>query len=134
MDIRDLVKKKVQEGEKQVDIARKAGISQGTIYKLLYTETKPTLDIIVKLANAYHLPVSEFVAEGDAPQWDKTAGRGLSKKEEQLLSAFSQLDDRRQERIMESIEDMLLALRESQGREGQEKESKGLNSERKSNG
>jgi transcriptional regulator with XRE-family HTH domain len=133
VDPKEFIKKQIEGGVSQTEVANKVGVSNATVYKMLYTKTTLTLETIKKIAKAYHKPIGFFIGEEDT-QWSKTEGRGLSKKEEQLLSAFCQLDERRQERIMESIEDMLLALRESQGKEGQEKESKGLNSERKSNG
>jgi len=134
MDVREFIKKKVAEGAKQVEIAKRAGISQGTVYKLLYTDTNPTMDTIVKIANGYGLPSSQFIAAEDGPQWDALPVQSLTAKEKQLLKLFRSLNERRQDRALDTLEDMALAFRESRGNEPQEKNLTGSKSTLKSVG
>ena len=133
MDIRDLVKERVAAGDKQVEIAKKTGVSQGTIYKLLYTDSKPTLDIIVKIARAYDKPLSLYVADENIPYVGQNEST-LTAKEKRLLSAFRNLDERRQDRYLDTIEDMVLALRESGERGSPAKDLEDSNLKRNSNG
>lgn len=109
MDVRDFVKGLVTAGEKQVAIAKKAGVSQGTIYKLLYTETKPTMDIIMKIAKGYSKQYTDFVVAEDSPAY--SASIQLTDSEQRLLTAFRSLDQRRKERFLETIEDIAAALK-----------------------
>jgi transcriptional regulator with XRE-family HTH domain len=133
MDVKSFVRQLYESGEKQVNIARKAGISQATVYKLLYTETKPTLDIIVKIANAYGKPIAEMVAAEEGPQWTSQAGK-LSNDEWELIEAYRQLDNRRKERALGMVTDMAAVQNSSREREGPRKNSKDPNSKLKSNG
>lgn len=134
MDIRDFVKQRVEEGEKQVEIAKKSGVSQGTVYKLLYTDTKPTMDTIIKIANAYHRPLTDFIAAEEGPQWTPGKPQGLTEREIRLLEAFRSLNERRQDRALETIEDMALAFRELRGNEPPAKDSAESSLERKFGG
>lgn len=71
MEIRDFVKATIEAGEKQVAMSRKTGVSQGTIYKLLYTDTKPTIDTIIKICKGYDLPLKDYIEE--AREWPQAS-------------------------------------------------------------
>lgn len=58
---------KALESKTQVDLAEEIGTSQGTIYKLLHTETRPTTDTLRKLAAYFHLPLYALLEEEEAP-------------------------------------------------------------------
>lgn len=111
MDIREFVKKRVAEGEKQVSIAKKTGVSQGTIYKLLYTDTKPTMDIIMKIAHGYDIPFDNFIVS--EKQTTYSAQSNLNDKELRLIKAFRNLTDSGQDHILTTIDYMVSALRAS---------------------
>ena len=63
MTPRYYIKKLVSEGISQTEIARKCKLSNGTITKILYSESKLTLDTIKKIAAAYNVPLSYFIEE-----------------------------------------------------------------------
>ncbi len=106
MDPKELIENDLEKGETQTGVAMKIGVSNATIYKILYTQTKPTVDTLKKIAAAYGLSVSSFlVAEGEEPYASST----LSIKEQNLISMFRKLDERRQDRFLENLEDMVLA-------------------------
>ncbi|HEY6872272.1 MAG TPA: helix-turn-helix transcriptional regulator [Geobacteraceae bacterium] len=123
MDPKEFIRKEIQAGKSQTEVAKKVGVSNATIYKILYMDTQLTMETIKKIARAYHKPFSFFVEE-DGAEWIE---RGLSEKEKRFLAAFRSLDERRQERILETIEDMVLALRESHERGHPGNDSKGSN-------
>ena len=133
MKLRIFVQKMLTEGMSQSEIARRAHVSQATINKILHTDTKPTVETLKKFSSAFNLPLSEFIVSEDEPIWEKKR-RQLSVKEERVLTLFSQLDERRQDRVIEDLEDRVLAVRESGGRGSPANESPESNSGRKSNG
>jgi transcriptional regulator with XRE-family HTH domain len=53
MKASEFIKDLVKQGVSQSDIARKVGISNGTITKYLYSETEPKKETIKKIATAY---------------------------------------------------------------------------------
>ena len=63
MNARELIKNKVAEGISQTEIARKCGISNGTITKILYSDTKLTLETIRKIARAYNIRLSDLISD-----------------------------------------------------------------------
>jgi transcriptional regulator with XRE-family HTH domain len=101
MDAKEFIKSKVLSGISQTDIARKCGISNGTITKILYSETKLTLDTIKKIAIAYGLPLSYFLEDYADPAHDTVPGQPPLTKDEQTL-----LD------MMRQSKSCLLAVRE----------------------
>lgn len=130
MDVREFIKDRVAAGDKQVDIAKKCGISQATIYKVLYTETELTLPTIKKIAAGYKKPLSDFIGEIAPPDWVVTAQK-INDKERRLLEMFRNIDERRQDRVLEMVEDMALALRESFDRGKKDDDCEASNSGRK---
>ena len=60
MKILDFLKNKVAEAGTQTAVARKTGVSQGTITKIINEDTKPELSTIRKIAEAYGIPLTEF--------------------------------------------------------------------------
>lgn len=60
MKIIDFLKEKVTEVGTQSAVARKTGVSHGTINKILSGDTKPELDTIRKIASAYCVDLSAF--------------------------------------------------------------------------
>jgi len=136
VDPKDFIKKQVESGVTQTEIANRVGVSNATVYKMLYTNTTLTLATIRKIAKAYGKPLSFFLQDSvaeEAPYWE-AATDALPEEEQRLLAAFRQLDDRRQTRAIETIEDMALAGRESNEREGPANDSADLNLKRNSNG
>ena len=61
MDVCEFIRKKVAETGSQTAIARKTGISQGTIAKICAGDTTPGMETISKIATAYGLPMSYFI-------------------------------------------------------------------------
>lgn len=60
MKIIDFLKEKVAEVGTQSAVARKTGVSHGTINKILSGDTRPELDTIRKIAAAYCIDLSEL--------------------------------------------------------------------------
>lgn len=114
MNLREFLKQLVSEGQSQSAIARRANVSQSTINNLIHGAENPSMSTIKKIAEAYQKPASLFVAEASPPYETKPH---MTDKEIRLLSAFRSLDERRQERFLDTIEDMVLALRESYAKE-----------------
>jgi len=56
----EFIKKKVIDAGSQTAVARKTGVSQGTIAKIISGDSKPELGTIKKIADAYGLPLSFF--------------------------------------------------------------------------
>ncbi len=113
MDPKELIENDLNKGETQTGVAAKIGVSNATIYKILYTQTRPTVATLKKIAKAYGVPVTSFlVAEGE----EQYSSSSLSDKEKYLIEKFRKLDERRQDRFMENLEDMVLASGESKGR------------------
>lgn len=59
--IKTLIMDALNKDEKQIDLARKIGISQSTIQKILYTNTSPTVATINKIANYFNVPVGSLL-------------------------------------------------------------------------
>ena len=60
--MRELISQELKKEDiTQVGLAQKIGISQATIHKILYTETKHTTDILHKVANYFKVPLSSFL-------------------------------------------------------------------------
>lgn len=132
MDVKEFIRREIEGGATQTSVARKTGLSIGTINNLLYSEsTKVTLETISKIAYAYGKPVTFFIAEQTLVSTEEPTDR-LSEKERQLVGMFRNLDERRQDRIIGVIEDMLLALREFYEREKPGKASEELSYKRRS--
>lgn len=133
MDAKEFIKNEVDRGISQTEIANKVGVSNATVYKMLYTNTTLTLATIKKIAKAYGKPLSFFIAE-EGPVWENGTTEKMSPKEKKLLQLFRSLNERRQDRALDTLEDMALAFRESRGSEPQEKNLTGSKSELKSAG
>jgi transcriptional regulator with XRE-family HTH domain len=58
MDIIKFIKEKVLEAGSQTAVARKTGVSQGTIAKICNGDTNPELGTIYKISSAYGIPPS----------------------------------------------------------------------------
>ncbi len=109
MNPKELIEKDLEKGSTQTGVAVKIGVSNATIYKILYTQTRPTVATLTKIARAYGVPVSSFlVAEGE----EHYSSSPLTDKEQNLISMFRKLDERRQDRILENLEDTVLAAGE----------------------
>ena len=66
MDIIKFIKEKVLEAGSQTAVARKTGVSQGTIAKICNGDTNPELGTIYKISSAYGIPPSRFLGNTDA--------------------------------------------------------------------
>lgn len=127
MDAKEFIKAEVEKGISQTEIANKVGVSNATVYKMLYTNTTLTLATLKKIANAYGKPISFFITEEETA-WERSPTVQITPKEKRLLELFRSLNERRQDRALDTLEDMSLAFRESRGSEPQEKNSAGLKS------
>lgn len=67
MNIINFTKEKVAEAGSQTAVARKTGVSQGTITKICNGDTTPELGTIYKIAAAYGIPLSYFVSDKPEP-------------------------------------------------------------------
>ncbi len=113
MNPKELIENDLKKGETQTGVAMKIGVSNATIYKILYTQTRPTVATLKKIAKAYGVPITTFlVAEGE----EQYGSSSLSDKEQNLISMFRKLDERRQDRFLENLKDMVLAAGESRER------------------
>lgn len=114
--MKKFIESKIREEQlTQIGIAKKIGVSQSTINNILSGSTNMRADTKYKIATAYGLDPRVFDSDDIAAEGtpDYTIRPGLSRRELRLLAAFCNLDERRQDRILDTIEDMVLALRES---------------------
>ena len=59
--LRDLIEKELKkDGINQTILAKRIGISQPTIYKILYTDTKQKYETRKKVADYFRIPVAQF--------------------------------------------------------------------------
>ena len=61
--IKDLINQDLEKGMTQIEISNKIGLDQSTIQKYLYTSTKPEVESLIKISNAYCLPLEAFINE-----------------------------------------------------------------------
>ncbi len=109
MDPKELIENDLAKGETQTGIASKIGVSNATIYKILYTQTKLTVETLKKIAKAYGVPLSSFLV---AEEEENYTSLSLSEKERELVAMFRKLDERHKNRCLENMEDMMLAMTE----------------------
>ncbi|OPY60059.1 MAG: LexA repressor [Syntrophorhabdaceae bacterium PtaU1.Bin034] len=78
--IRELLKKELEKGKRQIVLANEIGVSHATIYKLINTNTRPTTDTLAKIARYFKVSVSEFL-EPDARGYpcQESIGRDVRK-------------------------------------------------------
>lgn len=134
MNPKELIEEDLKKGKTQTEIANKIGVSNATVYKILYTHTKQTVATLTKIAKAYGKPIASFIAEETLQYGAAQSGETLTEKERRLVAAFRCLDERRQDRALDNLEDMVLALRESGERDGPEKDLKESSYKQSSNG
>jgi transcriptional regulator with XRE-family HTH domain len=120
VDPKELIEKDLAKGETQTGIAAKIGVSNATIYKILYTQTRLTVATLKKVARAYGVPLSSFLVAEEEEQY---ASLSLTEKEQELVNIFRKLDEVRQDRLLENIKDMILALAELRRRGDTAKDS-----------
>ena len=65
--MRELIKSELNKGITQRDLAGKLHFSHSTIQKILFTETKHSYDIRKKVADYFHVPVSDFYDDNSIP-------------------------------------------------------------------
>jgi len=65
--MRELIKNELKRDINQRELAGKIGFSQGTLQKILFTETKFTYDTRKKVADYFHVPVSQFYDQNESP-------------------------------------------------------------------
>lgn len=132
--IRGFLRRKIEDEGGQSAVARKVGISQSAINKIIHQGSQTAeLATLTKIAKAYNLDITTFITEPSSTHISPEA-TARTKSEQQLLSMFRQLDEHRQSRIIETLEDMTLAFRESHGRDNAETSLKESNSKQRSNG
>ncbi|HDZ62533.1 MAG TPA: XRE family transcriptional regulator [Nitrospirae bacterium] len=61
--IRKLIKDDIDSGTKQITLARGIGLSQSSIQKILYTDTKPTVETVKKIAAYYNVLVADLITD-----------------------------------------------------------------------
>lgn len=114
MDIHVFIQKKLRdEGYTQPALAKKIGISQGTVSNLLTGATNIRADIKYKVARAFGLDPAAFDDNTVIAEKHSEYIAPLTANERRLLNGFRQLDRRRQERILETLDDLVLARKES---------------------
>lgn len=59
--MKNLIKGELDSGVKQIELAGKIGVSQSTIQKILYTQTKPTIETVKKVARYFNKSTSYFL-------------------------------------------------------------------------
>jgi transcriptional regulator with XRE-family HTH domain len=74
MNTRYFITKQVGILGSQTAVARKTGVSQGTINKIVHGDTQSDIGTIIKIARAYNIPLSEFLS--DAPELGKNPSIG----------------------------------------------------------
>lgn len=63
--LRDIIKRELDKGRKQTELARSIGVSQSTIYKILRTNTTPDLETIKKVQKFSGLPMNLFIEDDE---------------------------------------------------------------------
>jgi SOS-response transcriptional repressor LexA len=63
--VRELLKKEIAKGKKQIVLANEIGVSHGTIYKLLNTDTRPTTETLKKIADYFKVPLTNLIEPGE---------------------------------------------------------------------
>jgi len=127
---KELIENDLKKGETQTGVAMKIGVSNATIYKILYTQTRPTVATLEKIAKAYGVPVTSFLVAEGKEQYLPSA---LTDKEQKLILMFRKLDERRRDRFLENLEDMVLAAGELSERGSRETGMKKTGGKRKQN-
>ncbi|HET6419239.1 MAG TPA: helix-turn-helix transcriptional regulator [Geobacteraceae bacterium] len=130
MNPKELIENDLKKGETQTGVAMKIGVSNATIYKILYTQTRPTVATLEKIAKAYGVPVTSFLVAEGKEQYLPSA---LTDKEQKLILMFRKLDERRRDRFLENLEDMVLAAGELSERGSRETGMKKTGGKRKQN-
>lgn len=69
--LRRRINEKLQGDISQDALAEAIGISQATIHKILYTETKHTFDVLQRCADYFQVPISQFY-EGESATGQRT--------------------------------------------------------------
>jgi transcriptional regulator with XRE-family HTH domain len=92
MNIIDFIREKVTEGASQSEVARKCGISQALVNKMMHDRYNVQLDTIRKIAKAYNLSAAYFtsdvnsVADPSPPYKPKTPTRQMAEQQLDELS------------------------------------------------
>lgn len=110
--IREFLKEKARAEGSQSALARKTGISQAGINKIIHGGSqKVAVETIQKLADAYQKDIAFFLV-GESPQLPHEE-IARTEKEKRILMLFRGLDEHRQNRFISLLEDMALAQTES---------------------
>ncbi|MCC6345662.1 MAG: helix-turn-helix transcriptional regulator [Nitrospirales bacterium] len=101
--IRTLLNKALEK-KTQVDLSEEIGTSQGTIYKLLHTETRPTTDTLKKLAAYFRLPLYALLEEEESPLPKTAADSGethsLDPVIREVIEVMEKLPDEAKQEIL----------------------------------
>lgn len=83
--LRSRINEKLQGDISQDALAEAIGISQATIHKILYTETKHTFDVLQRCADYFQVPISQFYdgESGATGQRTDTALRDIAAARDQ---------------------------------------------------
>lgn len=60
--IRTRIKKELDNGKTQMEIAAQCGVGQGTIYKYLTSDPNPDFDTVIKFSRGLSIPIDAMVA------------------------------------------------------------------------
>lgn len=88
--MRELVEAELAKGVSQLELARRMNVSQATIHKILYTETKNTVDILFKIAKYFHVPVASLLDPAQSGQVPETTAHPICRE---IADICDTLDD-----------------------------------------
>jgi len=93
--MKELIKGELNKGITQRELANKVHVSQGTIQKILFTDTKFTYETKKKVADYFGVPVSDFYDGTTGPGEPKAAEPPASRDPllQSLLLNIQQLTD-----------------------------------------
>jgi len=70
----------------QIKLSKEIGISQGTIYKILHTDTQTSIEVLDKIATYFHVPVAQFLCSDlPAAEWTRKDRDEVSTLLKQIL-------------------------------------------------
>lgn len=69
----------------QIKLSKEIGISQGTIYKILHTDTQTSIEVLDKVANYFHVPVAQFLCSEVPAEWTRKDRDEVSTLLKQIL-------------------------------------------------
>ncbi|MFA5261328.1 MAG: helix-turn-helix transcriptional regulator [Candidatus Omnitrophota bacterium] len=97
--MKDLILSELNNGVTQRDLANKIHVSQGTIQKILFTETKFTHETRKKVADYFRVPVSDFYDDGQPPGQTEPVTAPENKTDDRTYALLMRLVEEQSKRI-----------------------------------